>query len=215
MRRNDVHICPACATTLRVRGTESFLLVCTKCGTTLINELNLELEDARMPDDWSIVQLGTTGKHKDRTFEVIGRVRLQMRQEYRNFWCLWFDKDQKYGWLVEAFGKYAVCEPELFDLDDMGDIFSIKAGDKFDLYGKSTVVVDYVDPAEWTSVAGEIAHWKSLSKRFISVQAQNDEGIIAFFNLNSHTHRVRFVVGETTTPGALALKEIREWNEWK
>lgn len=215
MRRNDVHICPACATSVRIRGSQSNLLVCPKCGTPIVNELNLELDDAAMPEDWSIIRLGTTGEYKERRFEVIGRVRLQLRQEYKNYWCIWFDSDQKYGWLAESFGKYAICEPDFFNLDDMGDIFSIKAGDKFELYGKSMVVVDYVDPCEWVSLAGEFAHWKTTQKRFISVQAQNDEGIIALFLLNQRTHRVNFIVGETATLSALSLKEIREWDEWK
>lgn len=215
MRKNDVHACPACATTLGVRGAQSFLLVCPQCGTPIVDEANLSLDKVQMPDDWSIIQIGTTGKHNDRAFNVIGRIRLQLRQEYKNYWCLWFDHDQKYGWLTESFGKYAVCEPTVFNLDEMGDIFSIKAGDKFELYSKSTVVVDYVDPTEWMSIEGEIANWVDFSKRFVSVQAQNNEGIIAFFNLNSKTHRVNFIVGETTTLSALSLKEIREWDEWK
>lgn len=215
MRRNDVHTCPACATAARIRGTESFLYVCFQCGTPVVNELNFPITQSAMPDDWSIIQLGTSGVYKDQSFEVIGKIRLQLRQEYKNYWCLWYDQGQKYGWLAESFGKYAVCEPVVFNLDEMGDIHSIKAGDKFDLYGKSTVVVDYVDPCEWISISGEIAHWKDVSKRFISVQAQNDEGIIAFFNLDSVGHRVNFIVGETTALSALSLKAIREWNEWK
>lgn len=215
MRKNDVHACPACATTQRVRGTESFLLVCPVCGTVVVNEKNEAIANAQMPDDWSIVQLGTTGTFKGRNFEVVGCVRLQLKQEYKNYWCIWFDQEQKYGWLAESFGKYAVCEPTFFNLNDMGDIFSIKAGDKFELYSKTTVVVDYVDPSEWMSIAGEIASWVDFTKRFISVQAQNEHGIIAFFNLNSHTHRVNFIVGETTTAELLSLKQTRMWDEWK
>lgn len=199
---------------MRIRGTESFLLVCPKCATIIVNEKGYVIESPAPPDDWSILQLGVTGSYQTKAFEVIGRIRLQLRQEYKNYWCVWFDQGQKYGWLAESFGKYAMCEPTVFNLDDMGDIFTIKAGDKFELYSKSTVIVDYVDPCEWVSVEGEVAHWADFT-RFISVQAQNNESIVAFFNLNQGTHRVNFIVGEACTLELLALTGIREWNEWK
>jgi hypothetical protein len=215
MTKNDVHTCGDCHNTIRVTGTESDLLVCPRCASTVVNEKKYTVQNTLMPDDWSIIQLGATGKYKDRHFQVIGRVRLQLRFEYKNFWCIWFDAERTYGWLVESFGSYFMCAGSVFDMTDRNDLKTIHAGDKFVLHGNVLVYIDYMDRCEWVSVEGEIAHWKDYKKGFQAVQAQNNDGIAGYFNIDVSASRARYIVGESTPLKDLNLKGIREWNEFK
>lgn len=215
MRKNDIHSCGDCHNTIRVVGSDSDLLVCPRCAATVVNEKNHALQNALIPDDWSLVQLGVTGIHKNRTFQVIGRIRLQLRLEYKNVWCIWFDAENTYGWLVESLGSYFVCAGSVFDMTDRDDLNTLRAGDRFVLHGKVVVFIDYMDRCEWVSVEGEIANWKDFTKGFHSVQAQNNEGIAGYFNIDVSGKRARFIVGESTPLKDLKLKGIREWNEFK
>ena len=72
-----MYSCPSCKALINVRGNESYILVCRSCRTVVANEKNEIIALYPMPDDWSIVQLGTTGVYKLNPFVVIGRVRLR------------------------------------------------------------------------------------------------------------------------------------------
>jgi predicted RNA-binding Zn-ribbon protein involved in translation (DUF1610 family) len=216
-RKNDVHTCPSCNTAHRVRGSASYLVLCPACGQVIARTKNYEsVPQSVMPDDWSVVQLGSTGVYKEKPFEVIGRVRLQFRQDYKNFWCIWYDTLDKYGWLAESFGEYIVFEDTFFDMDDSKEPFSrFKAGDQFTLHNNTTVTTDYVDLCEWVSLEGELCKWPHNRKGFLSVQAQNNNGIAAYFNILPNNQKGNFLVGQLVKFSELNLKLIREWDEWK
>jgi len=213
LRKNDVYTCPGCSTVLRVRGTASYLLVCPSCGKETANKSS-NIQHSVMPEDWSVVQLGTTGLYKEKAFEVIGRIRLQFRNDYKNFWCVWYDASNQYGWLAESFGEYILCENIFIDMDNREDLSRFRAGDKFVLHNDTTVVTDYIDKCEWISLEGELCHWPNYQRGFLSVQAQNNEGIAAYFNL-VRDEKGKFLVGQMVKFSDLNLKSIREWDEWK
>lgn len=167
-----------------------------------------------MPDDWSPVKIGTKGFYKDRSFEVIGRVRLQLQEGYKNYWCFWSTGEKKYGWLAESLGEYMICDGSFFELDDPASI-SFTAGEKLVLPGEARVSVDYIDKCEKVDVEGEVTSWPYYRQGFQTVQAQNNSAIAAYFFIRHDVKMLKFLVGETVDYAILNLQEIRTWDEWK
>jgi hypothetical protein len=80
--------------------------VCSYCRTLLLrSETSLESigRVAEVPDDFSPLQLNTTGVFDGRRFTLIGRQRKAWDQGSWSEWCALFD-DQRLGWLAEAQG---------------------------------------------------------------------------------------------------------------
>ncbi len=68
-----------------------------------------------MPDDWSYIQIGTTGEYKSRPFQIVGRIRLQLRSEYKNFWCAADHKGDSL-WIAESFGSISIFASPMADI---------------------------------------------------------------------------------------------------
>jgi hypothetical protein len=77
------------------------------------------------------------------------------------------------------------------------------------------VVTDYIDHCEWISLEGELCLWPFHHAGFLSVQAQNNDGIAAYFNILPDAKKGKFLVGQLVNFSDLNLKSIREWDEWK
>ena len=58
-------------------------------------------------EDYSLIQIGTTGRYLERPFTVIGRLQKEYDRGFWNEWYLLFD-DGKDGWLSDSGGQYAV-----------------------------------------------------------------------------------------------------------
>lgn len=71
-------------------------------------------EVAELLDDMSPFQVGTTGKFKDQSFTLIGRIKVIYD---RGTWSEWyaFFNDGREGWLAEAQGNYMMtfAQPDL------------------------------------------------------------------------------------------------------
>jgi hypothetical protein len=98
--------CPACGAAVQFRSAAPFA-VCPYCRTMLIRrEASLESIGtiAEVPDDFSPLQLGTSGFFEGARFTLIGRVRKAWEQGSWSEWCAQFT-DQRLGWLAEAQGE--------------------------------------------------------------------------------------------------------------
>jgi len=65
---------------------------------------------ALLQDEWSALQLQTSGKYRGVTFTLVGRVRLSWESGNWNEWFCYFD-DAQHGWLSEAQGFYQISVP--------------------------------------------------------------------------------------------------------
>jgi len=173
------------------------------------------LTDFYMPDDWSVIQVGSKGAYQKHNFEVIGRVRLQLQQDYKNFWCLWYEDRKKYAWLAESFGKYITYESSFLDVYDNGEFSGLKIGHKFIIHDNVTVVANYQEQCVWISLEGELCLWPILKKGFALVDAQNNDRMAACFIIPPDRRAGKFLVGEVVDFHDLNLVSIREWDEWK
>ena len=215
LQRNESFTCSTCGASLRIRGFDSVLVICRSCGAVMPSETFRALTDFHLPDDWSVVQIGSSGVYQKKNYEVIGRVRLQLQQDYRNFWCLWYPEIKKYDWLVESFGKFTVYDNVFFDLHNSLEFLDMEPGHKFIIHDKVTVFANYQDQCEWVSLEGELCSWPSLQKGFAFIDAQNNDLIAACFIIPPDRRAGKFLVGQIVNFRDLNLASIREWDEWK
>ena len=85
------------------------MLFCKKCNAVVVNNNTSERkgEFAPPPEDWSFIKLGSGGEVEGKPFKIVGRVRLQLRNDYKNFWCAEYERG-KCLWLVESFASFAL-----------------------------------------------------------------------------------------------------------
>jgi hypothetical protein len=97
--------CPTCGAEGRF-GSGAPYAVCRYCKSLLVkNDAGPESigKVADVPDDFSPLQIGVTGKFDRRHYSLVGRLRKVWEEGSWNEWCVLFD-DQSFGWLAEAQG---------------------------------------------------------------------------------------------------------------
>lgn len=103
--------CPSCGANVSFKSKASVFAVCSFCKSTLVrHDMNLEAvgKMAELQDDMSPLQIGTTGKHNGKSFELIGRLRVSYEDGFWNEWYAIFNNGDT-GWLAEAQGFYGMC----------------------------------------------------------------------------------------------------------
>jgi hypothetical protein len=100
------------------------MAVCEFCKTTALKDATSVQNLGTMSDvleDYSPLQIGTSGQFGQRSFSLIGRIQLQYDAGFWNEWYALFD-DGAAGWLSDASGQYALTflapaprEAPLFD----------------------------------------------------------------------------------------------------
>lgn len=102
--------CPSCGGELIFQSKSSILSVCTYCRSNVVrHDTNLELlgKQADLMEDMSPLQIGVTGKYKNKTFHILGRQILRWKDGQWNEWYIMFS-DGSDGWIAEAQGEFSV-----------------------------------------------------------------------------------------------------------
>jgi hypothetical protein len=164
-----------------------------------------------VPPDWSYVQLKTHGIYQDKPFTVVGRLRLQLRNDYKSFWCAAF-RDGDCIWIMESFASLAIFSPTWHPYNK--EVRNLRAGELITLKTGLKLKGEYVEKCEAVSYEGEIGSWKLFEPAFFFIQAANTENETAIFTV-SGKQDIEFLVGEKIEAEKLGLKNTIEWNEWK
>lgn len=102
--------CPSCGAEVTFRSHASVMAVCEYCNTSVLKDLDAVKDMGRMSavlEDYSRIQIGTSGVLGGRQFSVVGRIQLQYNAGMWNEWYLLFD-DATTGWLGDSSGQYVV-----------------------------------------------------------------------------------------------------------
>jgi hypothetical protein len=210
--QHSVFNCPACSAFNTPILKDATLLLCKNCGAIVFENVsgNIKPKPARVPEDWSFVQLNTTGEYDGQTFTIVGRVRLQLRNDYKNFWCGAF-RDGKSIWLMESFASFAIFDSAWQRY--YGEASGLRAGAPVKITKDKNVRGEYVEKCEGISYEGEVGNWKIFYPGFFFVQASRTDGETAVFTIEAGT--VEFLPGKKVDIQKLNLKNIIAWNEWK
>ena len=208
--------CPQCGAPLEVHLPTSVWAVCAYCDSTLVltdDAAEVQGKMARLTQDVSPLQLGSTGVYTDRSFTLIGRIQQKWERGWWNEWHALFD-DGSSGWLTDAQGMYAFSvevphsklpDHRWFDED-------VSAGDQLRLNDHHFIVNDvkrvYVRTAD-----GELPFAAPAGREAITVDMIGRRN--RFGTLESHVDQgVHFYEGFYLPFKKLKLQNLREFAGW-
>lgn len=102
--------CPSCGAEVNFRSHASVMAVCEYCNTRVLKEAGAVKDLGKISsvlEDYSPIQVGTSGVLGGRNFNVVGRIQLRYDAGMWNEWFIVFD-DATSGWLGDASGQYTV-----------------------------------------------------------------------------------------------------------
>jgi hypothetical protein len=192
-----VHGCPQCGhlTTQKLRDT--WLVVCSQCNESI-------------PDDWSTIQIGSTGMYKEKTFKITGRVRLQMQNDFRNLWCAIYD--DRTLWISQSLESIGFFKTS-FDAYP-AEFSNPIAGTYIVFSNKIKLKCELVEPCIGVKFEGEIARFPFPEGDFTFIQASNKEGNTMLV-AQQNNGNIQFLWGELSLVNAFSFENKREFNDWK
>ncbi|XZG70105.1 DUF4178 domain-containing protein [Chitinibacteraceae bacterium HSL-7] len=102
--------CPSCGAEVPFRSAISAMAVCEYCHSTVLRDADAARElgkIGRVLEDYSPIQIGTSGVFGKRAFTVVGRIQLRYDAGLWNEWFITFE-DGSGGWLGDASGQYMI-----------------------------------------------------------------------------------------------------------
>nr|WP_315394105.1 DUF4178 domain-containing protein [uncultured Duganella sp.] len=102
--------CPSCGAEVKFRSHASVMAVCEYCGTSVLKDADSVKDLGKMSsvlEDYSPIQIGTSGTLDKRQFTVVGRIQLRYSAGMWNEWYLLFD-DGATSWLGDSSGMYTI-----------------------------------------------------------------------------------------------------------
>jgi hypothetical protein len=210
---SSIYTCPSCSTTNTALLNKPVVLICRQCGEIAYTSVTSgRPPKARaIPPDWSFLQPGSSGVYGNEPFSLIGRIRLQLRNDYKNLWCALL-KDGNHLWLMESFCSFSVFTLPWKNLDM--DVRHLHAGKTIKLSPQLVVKGEYVEKCERIALHGEIGDWKMFSPGFFFIQASNNAGQTVIFTIDEKEN-IECLGGKTVEVESLQLKNILVWDEWK
>lgn len=104
--------CPGCGADVAFKSAASVLSACEYCQTTVLrtDEGVRDLgKRAALFEDYSPIQLGTTGVFNNKAFTVLGRIQMRYEAGFWNEWFIAFE-DNTHGWFSDASGQYTILK---------------------------------------------------------------------------------------------------------
>ncbi|NRR32439.1 DUF4178 domain-containing protein [Oxalobacteraceae bacterium] len=105
--------CPSCGAEVKFQSHASVMAVCEYCSTSVLKDADSVKSLGKMSsvlEDYSPIQIGTSGVLGGRAFNVVGRIQLRYDAGMWNEWYLLFD-DATTAWLGDSSGMYTITTP--------------------------------------------------------------------------------------------------------
>jgi uncharacterized Zn finger protein (UPF0148 family) len=102
--------CPSCGAKVEFRSAASVMAVCAYCRATIVKDAESARDLGKMSEvveDYSPIQIGTSGIFDGKGFTVIGRIQLRYTDGFWNEWSILLE-DGSLAWLSDASGEYVV-----------------------------------------------------------------------------------------------------------
>jgi hypothetical protein len=207
------HQCPGCGSYQQGVLEQPVLVVCKQCHVIIVNNTSsgTKLQPKPMPEDWSFIRIGTTGTFETEQFAVVGRIRLQLLNDYKNVWTI-VTRTGKTLQLVESFGSFSVFQPDWRAFDQA--LSKLRAGKSIPISSTTKYHGEYLEKSFDVHYEGEIAVWRHFHDGFFLVQCSDSESNTALFPFETK-QPVQYLHGKKVTLDILKLSNTVTWDEWK
>ena len=151
--------CPNCGAPVRSMSASAVTLVCSYCHSLLVREgetLTDSGEDSALLEDFSPLQIGTSGVFNKQQFTLVGRLQARYDAGVWNEWYLLF-ADGSDGWLSESGDQYVLTRP-VAAAETPPAFASLRAGSsRFTFHDKAFIAADVRDiTLERAAAEGEL-----------------------------------------------------------
>lgn len=202
--------CPSCGAPVAVHSATAVTLVCDYCQSLLLRHdqtLQDTGRDSALLEDFSPLQVGTTGKLGTLPFTLIGRLQAQYTEGVWNEWHALF-ADGSTGWLSEAGDLYVFLRP-VAAAGNMPAFTEIAAGETvFHYEGKDFIAADVRKISLKRAAAqGELpfAIPEHMTNRVADFRCENH-----FLTLDYAQHPPEVFYGHGVTLDGLHLQNTRD-----
>ena len=203
--------CPACGAEVVFRSSISVSAVCPYCDSLLLRR-GQDLEDmgkvAKLPEDMSLIQIGSSGKYQGSNFQIVGRLRVGWSDGFWNEWYALFD-DGREGWLAEAQGNFMMT----FRVETPKDLWPVAKmypGAKVKI-GKETLSVTDTKKCVCVGAEGELPILAAKGRESTSVDLQYGD---SFGTIEYAGDETRVFVGAYVELDAMKMMNLRELHGW-
>jgi DNA-directed RNA polymerase subunit M/transcription elongation factor TFIIS len=207
--------CPQCNSTLKCLTNFSICIVCPQCHSVVDREKSTVLNSSvneTIPEDMSPVAIGTTGKWRDGSFEIVGRIKFVSGKRYTNQWVLSMS-DGSFNWLGEGYGFYSLFKKDSLSSIPANFLKIKKAGESFKSLSGQTFFVDNILMNKTRYCEGELPEEVLFSREFISIESTNSKLEVALINVYSKTE-IHYYSGNIVTFDQMNFKNLRDLNGW-
>jgi hypothetical protein len=201
--------CPGCGRYYTHQLNDPWLIVCTECRHQ-ITDLNIRnKDDFDMPDDLSTLQVGTDGVYKLQSFTITGRIRFQMRTDFRNLWCA--RHGEKTIWIGQSLESIGFFTPPFMAHADRFE--NLKAGASIEFTDTISLKCEMMEPCVAMHYEGEISRFPLPDTKVTLVQASNASGNTALIFINQ-LGKLHYLWGELMLAGSFKFNNLKSWTEW-
>lgn len=204
--------CPNCGAPVEFASRASASAVCGFCRSTLLRDgdtLSQIGQSAEVFEDYSPLQLGSTGQWMGSGFAVVGRLQMQGSEGHWNEWHLLFDagsEPPKVAWLSEDNGSF-VLSVEVPLQEAPLDPTRLQPGLPLSLAGQRWSVAA-VTPTRVAAAQGELPRPPQLRESFTVVELRNERDEVASLEFGSAA-RPSFSIGRAVPLAELRLQNLR------
>lgn len=199
--------CPGCGAPVSFRSAASVLAVCEYCQSTLLRDAEQVKDIGKMAgalEDYSRLQIGSSGIWAKIPFTVAGRIQLRYDAGFWNEWYLLFD-DGSAGWLGDTSGQYMLTR-SLGLAADAPD-FAVVQPEMAYLYQQRSYIFSDVRTAQCLSGEGELPF--KVGKGYVAKVADARAGE-RFITLDYSNGQPELFAGEAVTLEALNCQLLRD-----
>ena len=200
--------CPSCGAPLTFKSHASVMAVCSYCKSTVVKDADAVRDIGKMSsvlEDYSPLQVGTSGIFGGQSFTLIGRIQLRYDAGLWNEWHAMFD-DGHTGWLSEAGGLYTLTLEKPY-AEALPAFSQVRAGERYELFGQAYVAAD-VRSARCVAGEGELPFKVGAGWQISTVDLRSGRSFITLDYAEGDVPTV--YAGQAVTLGELKCALLRD-----
>jgi hypothetical protein len=203
--------CSNCGKGYRHQLADPWLIICAHCQHVMKGDGLVNTNQLAMPDDWSTIQIGSTGNYKDQNFLITGRVRIQMRNDFRNLWCAQYGKETL--WIGQSLEGVGFFQPPFAEYPKEFQK-KIRAGIYVEFSEAIKLKCEIIDKCLGVHFEGELSQFPYPDGKFTILQANNSNGNTVLVFMRGEDS-AQFLWGVTALVYGVTFENTKRWSEWE
>jgi hypothetical protein len=203
--------CPLCGKTIKANLKSTWLVTCSSCHQMVFGFDGLKKDACYVPDDWSLIQLGSKVMYNEKLHTIVGRARLQMESDFLNLWCATYDG--KALWIGQSLEKIGFFDSDFSPYPE-GMFKEPRAGLFIDFSDTIKLKCELVETCIDIRFEGELGRLPFFKAKFLFIQASNVQGNTVLL-FNTQKENSEFLWGEMKVIGSVKFENTKTFDEWK